>query len=138
MMQCNLNLVLTFLMCTPFEPMHSCPLCLLTIKRVLLIAITSARRVSKLQVLAMKQPYTSFFLGKLVHWTKAKFPLEVVTSFHVDFLCSASSLVRTRDHCWGINILWASLKRNTGRRFFFFYNNRLPATHPGVRIQRLS
>ena len=49
MPQLDLNLVLTFFMCYYFEPMHSCPLRLLTLKTIFLVAITSARRVSELE-----------------------------------------------------------------------------------------
>ena len=48
MPQWDLILVHTFLMCSPFEPMHSCPFRLLTLKSVFLVAITSARGVSEL------------------------------------------------------------------------------------------
>ncbi|KAJ1179246.1 hypothetical protein NDU88_004481, partial [Pleurodeles waltl] len=41
MPQWDLSLVLTFLMGSPFEPMHSCPLRYLVLKSVFLIAITS-------------------------------------------------------------------------------------------------
>lgn len=53
-------------MCSPFEPMQSYPLRLLTIKIVFLVVITSARRFSGLQVLSVNPPYTSFFPDKLV------------------------------------------------------------------------
>ena len=61
MVQWDLNLVLTYLMCTPFELIHSYTLHLLIIKTGCLIAITSARRVSELQALSVVEPYTLFF-----------------------------------------------------------------------------
>ena len=51
MPQWDQNLILTMLMCAPFEPMHNCSLRLLTIKTVFLVAITLALRVSEPQAL---------------------------------------------------------------------------------------
>ncbi|KAJ1208809.1 hypothetical protein NDU88_004192 [Pleurodeles waltl] len=83
MPQWDLNLVLTYLLCTPFEPMHNCPLQLLTFKTVFLIAITSARRVSELQALSSKPPYLSVHPDKVVLRTRASFLPKVVTPFRV-------------------------------------------------------
>ena len=81
MPQWDLNLVLTFLMCSPFEPKHSCPLMLLT-KTVLLVAIASTRRVSELQALVVKPPYTYFYPEMLVLRTCASFLPKVEAPFH--------------------------------------------------------
>ncbi|KAJ1101564.1 hypothetical protein NDU88_006631 [Pleurodeles waltl] len=83
MPQWDLKLVLTYLMCTPFEPMHNCPLRLLTFKTVFLVAITSARRVSELQALSSKPPYLSVHPDKVLLHTRAFFLPKVVTPFHV-------------------------------------------------------
>lgn len=74
----NLNLVLTIFMCTPFEPIHNFPLCLLTLKIVFLIAITSVWRVSELQALTVQ---CHFFPDKLVLRRKVAFLPKVVTPF---------------------------------------------------------
>lgn len=83
MPQWDLNLVLTFLMCTPLEPLHKCQLPLLTIKTAFLVAITFASRVSELQTLSSKPPYLTIFPDKLMLHTRASFLLKVVTPFHV-------------------------------------------------------
>ncbi|KAJ1093250.1 hypothetical protein NDU88_006355 [Pleurodeles waltl] len=83
MPQWDLNLVLTFLMCAPFEPFHNCPLRLLTIKTAFLVAITSARRVSELQALSSKPPYLMIYPDKVVLRTRASFLPKVVTPFHL-------------------------------------------------------
>ena len=89
MTQSDFNLVLTFLMCSPFEPMNSCPLRLLTIKTVFLVAITSARRVSELQALSFNRSCINFYPDKLVLSTRASFLPKVVTLFQV---CQTISL----------------------------------------------
>lgn len=66
MPQWDLNLVLAFLMGLPCEPLHSCPLRFLAFKTIFFVAITSIRRVSELQALSSKPPFTSFHVDKMV------------------------------------------------------------------------
>ena len=70
-------------MCSPLEPLHSCPLRLLTIKTVFLVVITPARRVSELQALCVNPPYITFYPDKLVLRTRASFLPKVLIPFHV-------------------------------------------------------
>ncbi|KAJ1217854.1 hypothetical protein NDU88_005441 [Pleurodeles waltl] len=70
-------------MCAPFKPLHNCPLRLLTIKTVFLVAIISARRVSELQALSSKPPFLAIHPDKVVLCTRASFLPKVVTPFHV-------------------------------------------------------
>lgn len=65
---------------TLLELMHSR---MLTLKTAFLEVITSARRLSELQALSVQQPYTNFFLDKLVLHTKAVFLSRVVNPFHI-------------------------------------------------------
>lgn len=83
MTQWDLNLDLTFLMCAPFEPLHNCPLRLLTIKTAFLVAITFAKRVSELQALSSQPPYLTIFPDKVVFGIRASFLYKVVTPFHL-------------------------------------------------------
>lgn len=66
MTQWNLNLVLTFFLCFPFEPLHSYPIQLLISWTIFLLAIMLARWVSELQMLNLKPPFTTFFPDTLV------------------------------------------------------------------------
>ncbi|XP_039386017.1 uncharacterized protein LOC120400862 [Mauremys reevesii] len=61
----DLNLVLTRLMSAPFEPLATCSLLYLSWKTAFLVAITSARRVSKLWALTVDPPYTVFHKDKV-------------------------------------------------------------------------
>lgn len=83
MPQWDLNLVLTFLMGSPFEPLHSFPLRLLSFKTVFLVAVTSARRVSELQALSSKPPFLTLHAERMVLRTRAAFLPKVVTPFHL-------------------------------------------------------
>lgn len=75
MPQRNLNLVLIDLRCTPFDPLHSYPLQLLSIKTVFLIAIPSAQHVSELQALCSSTPPHS--TTSTVNWF-----CELESTFH--------------------------------------------------------
>ena len=83
MPQWGLNLVLTLLMTSPFEPLHSCPLRLLIFKTNFLVAITSARKVSELQALSVKMSFIRFFPDKLVLKTRPSFLPKVVSLVHL-------------------------------------------------------
>lgn len=95
------ELELTYLMCIPFELLHSGPLRLMTLKTIFFIAITSARPD---QIFVAMCNYT--FPDKLVFWTQGFFSSESGYSLsywpgHHTFsvLCSTSSL-------WGESWVW--------------------------------
>lgn len=82
MPQLKLNLVLTLLMGTTLEHMHSYPLRLLALKTDFL-TITSARCMSELEARFVYPLCTTFFTEKLVLRTRESFLPIVVTPFHV-------------------------------------------------------
>lgn len=82
MPQLKLNLVLTLLMGTTLEQMHSYPLRLLALKTDFL-TITSARCMSVLEAWFVYPLCTTFFTEKLVLRTRESFLPIVVTPFHV-------------------------------------------------------
>lgn len=97
MPQWDRNLFLTVLLCAPSEPLHNCPLRLLTINTAFLVVIPSAQRVSELQALSAHPPYFSIYPDNLVLQPRASFLPKVVTPFHIGqsialptFFCSAS------------------------------------------------
>lgn len=53
----DLSLVLQGLTKAPFEPIEEASLRFLTLKTILLVAVTSARRISELQALSIKEPF---------------------------------------------------------------------------------
>ncbi|KAJ1096084.1 hypothetical protein NDU88_001230 [Pleurodeles waltl] len=80
----ELNIVLAKLMGPPFEPIHKASLQHLTWKTAFLVAITSARRVSEIQALSSKEPYTVFHDNRVVLRTHPSFLPKVVSEFHIN------------------------------------------------------
>lgn len=78
------NVVLTKLMGAPFEPIHRSSLQHLSWKVAFLVAITSARRVSEIQALCCKEPYTVFHLNRVVLRTHPSFLPKVISDFHIN------------------------------------------------------
>lgn len=72
----DLNIVLAALLGPPFDPLATCFLSLLCLKAVCLVAITSMRRVSELQVLM----YTRSFKDKVALRPHPKF----LSQFHLN------------------------------------------------------
>ncbi|XP_077689409.1 uncharacterized protein LOC144274446 [Eretmochelys imbricata] len=79
----NLNLVLSKLMGPPFEPLASCSLLHLSWKVAFLVAITSARRVSRLRALTSEPLYTVFHKDMVQLRPHPKFLPKVVSQFHL-------------------------------------------------------
>ncbi|XP_064422174.1 uncharacterized protein LOC135359979 [Latimeria chalumnae] len=82
--QWDINLVLARLMEPPFKPAESVDLKLLSWKTLLLVAITSARRISELQALVVQEPFTCFLRDKVVLRTHPRFLPKVVSDFHIN------------------------------------------------------
>lgn len=87
----ELNLVLSRLMAPPFEPIHKATLPHLSWKTAFLVAITSARRISEIQALCTKQPYTVFHHNRVVLRTHPSFLPKVVSDFHINQTISLPS-----------------------------------------------
>ena len=64
----DLSLVLQALTKSPFEPLK-----MLTLKTILLVAVTSARRISELQALSIKEPFMRCLPDRLVLRTDPAF-----------------------------------------------------------------
>lgn len=77
----DLPLVLCALTRHPFEPAATCELRLLAFKTLLLVAITSARRVGKLAALDSRLPYLSFLPYAVCLGTNRDFLPKVVSAF---------------------------------------------------------
>ncbi|XP_041419291.1 uncharacterized protein LOC121393808 [Xenopus laevis] len=80
----SLPLVLKGLTKEPFEPLDTVSEMLLTLKTTLLIAITSARRVSNLQALSAEEPFTIVQSDKVVLRTMPEFLPKVVKDSHLN------------------------------------------------------
>uniref|UniRef100_A0A803JVB7 Tyr recombinase domain-containing protein n=1 Tax=Xenopus tropicalis TaxID=8364 RepID=A0A803JVB7_XENTR len=80
----DLNVVLSALINSPFEPLSIIELRWLTWKVVFLLAISSARRVSELNALSCESPYLIFHKEKAVLRTMPSFLPKVVSSFHLN------------------------------------------------------
>ncbi|XP_077326372.1 uncharacterized protein LOC143961088 [Lithobates pipiens] len=78
----DLSLVLRALTKEPFEPPAAATLRLWSLKLVLLVAITSARRVSELQALSIVEPFCCIFPDRVVLKTDPGFLPKVSTAFH--------------------------------------------------------
>lgn len=78
----DLSLVLQGLIRTPFEPPQEVTLKVWTLKLVLLVAITSARRISELQALSIIEPFCLIFPDRVVLKTDPGFLPKVATFFH--------------------------------------------------------
>ncbi|KAM9319596.1 bromodomain and WD repeat-containing protein 1 [Gastrophryne carolinensis] len=76
----DLSIVLKGLLEPPFEPLEEVPEKWLSMKVCFLIAITSARRVSELQALSIKEPYCAILPDKIVLRPNPMFLPKVPTS----------------------------------------------------------
>ncbi|XP_058017525.1 uncharacterized protein LOC131187272 [Ahaetulla prasina] len=78
----RLNAVLNALTKTPFEPLRDSSLRFLSLKVAFLIAITSARRISELSALSIRQDLCSFFNDRVVLRLDPTFLPKVNSQFH--------------------------------------------------------
>ena len=78
----DLSLVLQALVTSPFEPLVDLSVKMLTLKTLFLVAITSARRVSELQALSIREPFLMIFDDRIVLKTDPGFLPKRVSSFH--------------------------------------------------------
>ncbi|XP_077125588.1 uncharacterized protein LOC143782239 [Ranitomeya variabilis] len=78
----DLNLVLEALTSSPFEPLDSIPLKVLTYKVALLVALTSARRVSDIQALSVDPPYLLIFHDRIVLKPDPSYLPKVASTYH--------------------------------------------------------
>lgn len=106
--------MLKMLLHPPFDPPQSCSLWHLSLRTVFLLAITSARRVSELHALSMKEPFMVFFPNRvLLHPVQTYLP-KVSLEFHCNWEIELSSLGvvsgRESEHHWKKLDLVDSLK----------------------------
>lgn len=80
----QLNLVLSALMKPPFEPIHKAELQFISWKVALLLALTSARRVSEIQVFSISETFLQFKADRVILRTNPKFIPKVPTMFHLN------------------------------------------------------
>lgn len=80
----NLNLMLDVLTRSPFDLLATTSLQLLTTKVVFLIAITSARRMSKIAALMASPPYTIFNKDSVILRLHPTFHPKVCSDFHIN------------------------------------------------------
>lgn len=78
----DLSLVLQGLTMAPFEPIEEASLRFLTLKTILLVAVTSARRISELQALSIKEPFMRCLQDRVVLRTDPAFLPKVASVFH--------------------------------------------------------
>ncbi|XP_040197924.1 uncharacterized protein LOC120930813 [Rana temporaria] len=78
----DLSLVLQTLVEFPFEPLEDISVKLLTLKTIFLVAITSARRVSELQALSVREPFLTILEDRVVLKTDPGFLPKVASTFH--------------------------------------------------------
>lgn len=78
----DLNLVLSALTSSPFEPLQDCSIRNLTLKTTFLLAITSARRVGEIQAFSCKPPYLSVLDDRIILRLHPTFLPKVVSNFH--------------------------------------------------------
>ncbi|XP_069621778.1 uncharacterized protein [Ranitomeya imitator] len=78
----DLNLVLQALTDSPFEPIDSIPIKILSLKTALLVALTSARRISDSQALSIDPPFLLTFQDKLVLKPDPSYLPKVAKTFH--------------------------------------------------------
>lgn len=78
----DLNLVLQSLTSSPFEPIKDTSLRHLTLKLAFLIAVTSARRVSELAALSIRQDLCIFFPDRVVLRLDPVFVPKINSIFH--------------------------------------------------------
>lgn len=80
----QLNVVLSGLMKPPFEPIHKAELQFISWKVALLLALTSARRVSEIQAFSVSEPFLQFKSDRVILRTNPKFIPKVPTVFHLN------------------------------------------------------
>ncbi|XP_069600610.1 uncharacterized protein [Ranitomeya imitator] len=78
----DLNLVLEALTDSPFEPLDAIPLKVLTYKVALLVALTSARRVSDIQALSVDPPFLMVFQDRIVLKPDPSYLPKVASIYH--------------------------------------------------------
>lgn len=78
----DLSVVLRGLIKGPFEPPEEASIRLWSLKIVLLVAVTSARRVSELQALSIREPFCYIFPDRVVLKTDPGFLPKVASAFH--------------------------------------------------------
>ncbi|CAJ0934829.1 unnamed protein product [Ranitomeya imitator] len=78
----DLNLVLNYLRKDPYEPLDQADLKLVTFKTVLLLAITSARRIGEIQVLSIRDLYLRIQEDCIILKLDPAFLSKVVTDLH--------------------------------------------------------
>ncbi|XP_077121295.1 uncharacterized protein LOC143776140 [Ranitomeya variabilis] len=78
----DLNLVLQALTDSPFEPIDSIPIKCLSLKTALLVALTSARRISDIQALSIDPPFLLTFQDKLILKPDPSYLPKVAKKFH--------------------------------------------------------
>lgn len=80
-----------------FEPMAMCPLPYLSTKVAFLLAITSARRVRKIQALVAEPPYMIIHKDEILKRPHVTFLSKVMLEFHIEaitYLCSSQTPCR--------------------------------------------
>ncbi|XP_069813158.1 uncharacterized protein [Dendropsophus ebraccatus] len=78
----DLNIVLSGLTISPFEPMLELPIRLLSWKLAFLLAITSARRVSEIRAFSINPPYMTIRDDRIILSPDPAFLPKVVSNFH--------------------------------------------------------
>ena len=78
----DLSLVLRALTNKPFEPLEESSLKHVTLKTAFLVAIASARRVSDLQALSIREPFPTVFDDRIILRTDPSFLPKVASTFH--------------------------------------------------------
>lgn len=78
----DLSVVLKAFLGSPFEPISEASLRLVTFKTVLLVAITSARRVSEIQALSVREPFLQILEDRVILKTDPGFLPKVASNFH--------------------------------------------------------
>ncbi|XP_067326085.1 uncharacterized protein [Anolis sagrei] len=79
----SLEVVLSSLQSSPYNPMATCEISYLTWKTAFLVAITSARRVSEICALRSDEPYLRFHKDKVILHTGISFLPKVTSRFHM-------------------------------------------------------
>ncbi|XP_069820996.1 uncharacterized protein [Dendropsophus ebraccatus] len=105
----DLNSVLESLTRAPFEPLEEADIKLLSYKTAFLVAIVSARRVSELQALTIREPYFLIEDDRITLRTDPNFLPKVVSSFHQSqdiilpsFCSSPKNDLERKFHTWDV------------------------------------
>ena len=78
----DLSIMLKAVIREPFEPISEASLRLITLKTVFLIAMTTARSLSELQALSIREPYMQVLEDRVILRTDQSFVPKVASSFH--------------------------------------------------------